>query len=95
MTDPYPKFSKREGPDLQKLVAAFGGYDKITPEAWTRFEKQRQWWLDYVRSGDRALEDIQREKSRSADQRSETRSGNAASGVRQYGQARQSRPADR
>jgi hypothetical protein len=41
----------REGPNLQKLVAEHGGYDKITPEAWERFEFERQQWLAWVRRG--------------------------------------------
>lgn len=75
-TDRYPKFSKREGPDLQKLVEAYGGYDKITPETWARFDKQRMWWFDYVRSGDRDR-DRQDDIARSANQRSETRTWQA------------------
>jgi hypothetical protein len=27
-------------PDLQKLVKRFGGYDKITSEAWAKYDKQ-------------------------------------------------------
>jgi hypothetical protein len=41
----------REGPDLQKLVAEHGGYDKITPEAWAKFDFDKAQWLDWVRQG--------------------------------------------
>ena len=38
----YPK-----APDLQKLVEQYGGYDKITPEAWARHdEAMRKWHTD-------------------------------------------------
>ena len=45
----------RLGPDLQKLVAAHGGYDKITPEAWDRFQADKRRWLDQLRHGDIGL----------------------------------------
>jgi hypothetical protein len=35
-------------PDLQALVAVYGGYDKITTEAWATFEeRRRQWQMAY------------------------------------------------
>jgi hypothetical protein len=55
--DRYPVFTKREGPDLQKLVEAYGGYDMITKQAWVRWDEQSRWWREYLRSGGRA-EDI-------------------------------------
>jgi hypothetical protein len=27
-------------PDLQELVARFGGYDRITPEAWAEYDRE-------------------------------------------------------
>lgn len=42
----------RLGPNLQKLVAAHGGYDKITPEAWDRFQADKRHWLDRLRHGE-------------------------------------------
>jgi len=42
----------RLGPNLQKLVAAHGGYDKITPEAWDRFQADKRRWLDRLRHGE-------------------------------------------
>jgi hypothetical protein len=27
-------------PDLQELVKRFNGYDKITPEAWAKYDRQ-------------------------------------------------------
>jgi hypothetical protein len=35
----YPK-----APDLQELIALHGGYDKITPEAWRRFDAAMSAW---------------------------------------------------
>jgi hypothetical protein len=37
--DEFPK-----APDLQKLVERHGGYDKITPEAWRRFDADMTGW---------------------------------------------------
>lgn len=38
----YPR-----APDLQQLVEQYGGYDKITPEAWARHdEAMRKWHVD-------------------------------------------------
>jgi len=31
-------------PDLQELLARFGGYDKITPEAWAAYDKAMAVW---------------------------------------------------
>jgi len=31
-------------PDLQELVAAWGGYDKITPEAWAAYDRALADW---------------------------------------------------
>jgi hypothetical protein len=47
----YPAFSRRRGPDLVVLIRAYGGYDKITAEAWQRFDKQSKWWTEWVREG--------------------------------------------
>ena len=33
-------------PNLQDLVARFGGYDKITPEAWAQFDLEMKCWLE-------------------------------------------------
>jgi hypothetical protein len=34
-------------PCLQELVARFGGYDKITPEAWSAYDAAiAQWQID-------------------------------------------------
>jgi hypothetical protein len=38
-------------PNLQDLVARFGGYDKITPEAWAQFDLEMKCWLENVRLG--------------------------------------------
>jgi hypothetical protein len=39
MTDDYPK-----APDLQELVEKHGGYDRITEEAWARFDHDMAEW---------------------------------------------------
>jgi hypothetical protein len=36
--------TRREPPSLQKLVEANGGYDRITPEAWERFDAEMKLW---------------------------------------------------
>ena len=41
----------RRPPDLQKLVAAYGGYDKITPEAWARHDADMARWRASMRGG--------------------------------------------
>jgi len=35
---------KDPAPDLQELVAHFGGYDKITPEAWAAYDRATAEW---------------------------------------------------
>jgi hypothetical protein len=42
---------KRMPPDLQALVAAHGGYDKITREAWAEYDTQVAAWQAYIRRG--------------------------------------------
>jgi hypothetical protein len=41
----------RPSPNLQDLVARFGRYDLITPEAWARFDAEKRRWLEDVRHG--------------------------------------------
>jgi hypothetical protein len=36
-------------PNLQNLVAAFGGYDKITPEAWAEWDRACAEYQQYRR----------------------------------------------
>lgn len=38
-------------PDLQALVLAHGTYDRITPEAWKRYDDQRAQWQMLIRLG--------------------------------------------
>jgi hypothetical protein len=45
------KLMKRKPPDLQTLVAAHGGYDKITHEAWAEYDTQVAAWQAYIRRG--------------------------------------------
>jgi hypothetical protein len=39
-------------PDLQQLVLDHGTYDKITPEAWARFDADMREWKAKVRYGE-------------------------------------------
>jgi hypothetical protein len=42
---PYAEWiGKDPAPDLQELVAHFGGYDKIPPEAWAAYDKTMAAW---------------------------------------------------
>jgi hypothetical protein len=38
-------------PDLQELVAAWGGYDKIPPAAWEAWDRAVAEYQDFVRRG--------------------------------------------
>jgi hypothetical protein len=38
--EPMAMTEKPRPPDLQELVARFGGYNKITPEAWAEYDRQ-------------------------------------------------------
>jgi len=44
--------AERHGPDLQKLVAAYGTYSAIPFAAWARYHKDMELWLAKVRHGD-------------------------------------------
>jgi hypothetical protein len=37
-------------PDLQELVRRFGGYDKITPEAWEEYDRAMAEWQERRRN---------------------------------------------
>ena len=39
-------------PDLQQLVIDHGGYDKITPEGWAKFDEDMRLWKERMRNGD-------------------------------------------
>ena len=39
-------------PDLQKLVLAHGTYDRITPEAWAKFDRQMASWKARIAAGE-------------------------------------------
>ncbi|MGA2314143.1 MAG: hypothetical protein ABSF87_17580 [Xanthobacteraceae bacterium] len=38
-----------EAPDLQKLVARFGQYDRITPAAWAEFDREMEMYQAWLR----------------------------------------------
>jgi hypothetical protein len=38
-----------EAPNLQQLVAKFGSYDKITPEAWAEWDRAVAQWQQHRR----------------------------------------------
>lgn len=44
--------SDRDPPDLQQLVLDHGTYDKITAEAWERFDREMAAWKARVRYGE-------------------------------------------
>jgi hypothetical protein len=43
-------------PDLQELIASHGGYDKITPEAWAKWDRLNAEWQERQRLDRAALE---------------------------------------
>jgi len=43
---------EKQSPNLQELVAAHGSYDKITAEAWQRFDRDTERWKMALRHGD-------------------------------------------
>jgi hypothetical protein len=43
-------------PDLQTLVAEYGGYNKITPEAWEEWDAATKQWKQDVRLGNAEIE---------------------------------------
>ncbi len=45
------RMRERQPPDLQALVAAFGFYSAITPEAWAQFDGDLAAWKEKVRDG--------------------------------------------
>lgn len=52
--EPLPSGAKRvlrPSPNLQDLVARSGGYDRITPEAWAKFQADTKKWMEDVRLG--------------------------------------------
>lgn len=47
------KWSLRESPpDLQELVLAHGGFDRITPEAWLAYDRALAEWRSRTAVGD-------------------------------------------
>jgi hypothetical protein len=44
--------ARREPPSLQKLVLAYGTYDRITPEAWAKFDADMAEWKAKIRAGE-------------------------------------------
>lgn len=52
------------GPDLQQLVAAHRGYNRITPEAWEQFDREVEEWIRRTRMGEFHLLPYSQLKSR-------------------------------
>ena len=48
---PSEATDQREPPSLRKLVEDYGGYNKITPEAWAEFDAAMALWKEFVRGG--------------------------------------------
>jgi len=46
------RLKQREPPSLQQLVLDHGTWDKITPEAWARFDTDMAAWKAKVRFGE-------------------------------------------
>lgn len=42
---------QHQPPDLQELVTAHGGWDRIPAEAWVEFERKQAHWRAWVRLG--------------------------------------------
>ena len=60
-----PERVLRPGPSLQDLVARFGRYDLITPEAWAQYHAEDKRWLDDMRHGQAEI--IQSPKAKAND----------------------------
>ena len=43
---------ERQPPDLQELVRAHGGYDRITAEAWAAYDRELAEWRLRTAAGD-------------------------------------------
>jgi hypothetical protein len=39
-------------PNLQKLVEKYGGYDRIPPEVWTKYDAALKRWQQAINAGD-------------------------------------------
>ena len=50
--DPARQQCEQREPDLQELVAAHGGYDRITAEAWAAYDRELDEWRAHVAIGD-------------------------------------------
>lgn len=44
-----PAEERRSPPDLQALVRAYGGYDKITEEAWVKWDRDQAEYYAWLR----------------------------------------------
>ena len=49
IAEPSPELP---APDLQALVAAYGGYDRIPPEAWAAYQRELAEWRARIALGD-------------------------------------------
>jgi hypothetical protein len=39
-------------PSLEDLVQKYGGWDRVPPEAWKKYEAERKAWQDRIRFGE-------------------------------------------
>jgi hypothetical protein len=51
-TTKTPRTRNEPAPDLQELVRAWGGYNKIPPDAWREFDAAMKAWRQGLRHGD-------------------------------------------
>lgn len=51
MEKPEPEAVTPKHPNLQELVRQYGGYDKVTPEAWAQYDREFAEWQTWRREG--------------------------------------------
>jgi hypothetical protein len=49
-------------PDLEALVLAHGGYNRITKEAWAEYDRELVEWRERMRSGEKWVQEVERRK---------------------------------
>lgn len=49
---PLPGAMVAARPDLQRLISDWGGYEKVPPEVWEKFDGEVRLWQQKIRLGD-------------------------------------------